>query len=105
MNIHLDLSADWDVRELVDRILPGPFTILIDSIDSNLSPLVNKSSNYIGIRVPNHSFPIKIVETLGNPIITTSVNKKNKTPLNDIREMGKKFSNIDIDTSVAIAFR
>ena len=65
-----------DIRELIDRILPGPFTILIDSIGSNLSPLVNESSNYIGIRIPNHSFPIKIVETLGNPIITTSVNKK-----------------------------
>ena len=85
-----------DAQEFVNKILPGPFTILIDSIESNLSPLVNESSNYTGIRIPYHSFPIKIVETLGNPIITTSVNKKNKAPLNDIYEMEKNFKNIDI---------
>ena len=85
-----------EARRFINKILPGPFTILIDSIGSNLSPLVNESSDYTGIRIPNHSFPIKIVETLGNPIITTSVNKKNKTPLNDIYEMEKNFKNIDI---------
>ena len=68
-----------ETEQLVDKILPGPFTILIESIESNLSPLVNKSSDYIGIRIPNHPFSIKIVETLGNPIITTSVNKKKTT--------------------------
>ena len=83
-------------RQFINKLLPGPFTILINSIKSNLSPLVNESSDYTGIRIPNHSFPIKIVETLGNPIITTSVNKKNKTPLNDIYEMEKTFTNIDI---------
>ena len=65
-------------EKLINRIFPGPFTILIDSIESNLSSLVNESSDYIGIRIPNHPFSIKIVETLGNPIITTSVNKKNQ---------------------------
>ena len=85
-----------EVKKLVNKILPGPFTILIDSIESNLSPLVNESSDYTGIRIPNHLFPIKIVETLGNPIITTSVNKKNKPSLNDIYEMDKTFKNIDI---------
>ena len=60
-------------EKLVNRIFPGPFTILIDSIESNLSSLVNESSDYIGIRIPNHSFPIKIVETLG--IGSNSFNK------------------------------
>ena len=85
-----------ETGKLVDKILPGPFTILIDSIESNLSPLVNESSDYTGIRIPGHSFPIKIVETLGNPIITTSVNKKNQPSLNDINEMEKVFPGIDI---------
>ena len=83
-------------EKLVNKIFPGPFTILINSIKSNLSPLVNQSSCYIGIRIPNHSFPIKIVETLGNPIITTSVNKKNQIPINNIYDMEKIFPKIDI---------
>ena len=83
-------------KKIISKILPGPFTILIDSIKSNLSPLVNESSKYIGIRIPKHSFPLKIVETLGKPIITTSVNKKGKPALNNICEMEKIFPNIDI---------
>ena len=83
-------------KKLVNKILPGPFTILINSIKSNLSQLVYESSKYIGIRVPNHSFPIKIVEMLGCPIVTTSVNKKNQTPLNDISIIEKAFPEVNI---------
>ena len=83
-------------KKLVNKIFPGPFTILIDSIDSNLSPLVNQASDYIGIRIPKHLFPIKIAETLGKPIITTSVNEKNQIPLSNLSKMEKTFSNIDI---------
>ena len=38
-----------DVRELVDRILPGPFTILIDSIDSNCPYLKSTSPGIIAL--------------------------------------------------------
>ena len=83
-------------QKIVKKILPGPFTILLESINSNLSPLVNESSQYTGIRIPNHSFPIEVVKKLGKPIITTSVNKKGSPSLNNINDMQKIFPNIDI---------
>jgi len=83
-------------EKIVNKIFPGPFTILLESIDSNLSPLVNESSQYTGIRIPNHSFPIEIVQLLGNPIITTSVNKRGGESLNKITDIQKIFPNIDI---------
>ncbi len=83
-------------KKIVKKILPGPFTILLESINSNLSPLVNESSQYTGIRIPNHSFPIKVVKQLGKPIITTSVNKKGNPSLKNISDMQKIFPNIDI---------
>ena len=83
-------------KKIVKKILPGPFTILLESINSNLSPLVNESSQYTGIRIPNHSFPIKVVKQLGKPIITTSVNKKGNPSLKKISDMQKIFPNIDI---------
>ena len=83
-------------QKIVKKILPGPFTILLESINTNLSPLVNDSSQYTGIRIPNHSFPIEVVKKLGKPIITTSVNKKGSPSLNKINDMQKIFPNIDI---------
>ena len=83
-------------EEIIKKIFPGPFTILIDSLKSDLSPLVNPNSDYIGIRIPNHQFPIQIVELLGKPIITTSVNKNGEPSLKNIIDMEKIFPNIDI---------
>ena len=82
--------------KMIKTILPGPFTILIDSLKSNLSTLVNPNSDYIGIRIPNHQFPIQIVRLLGRPIVTTSVNKNKEPSLNNIIDMEKTFPNIDI---------
>ena len=89
-------ELDRDAKKITRKILPGPFTILLKSINSILSPLVNKSSEYTGIRIPNHEFPIQVVKTLNKPIITTSVNKKNNPSLNNISEMEKTFPGIDI---------
>ena len=85
-----------DSKKIINKIFPGPFTILIDSLTSDLSPLVNPGSNYIGLRIPDHWFPIKVVEELGKPIITTSVNRKNEPSLTDVYEMQKKFPDINI---------
>ena len=82
--------------KMIKTILPGPFTILIDSLKSNLSTLLNPNSDYIGIRIPNHQFPIQIVRLLGRPIVTTSVNKNKEPSLNNIIDMEKTFPNIDI---------
>ena len=83
-------------KKICKKIFPGPFTILIESVNSNLSPLVNETSNYTGIRIPNHPFPIEVTKHLGNPIITTSVNKKGQPSLSDTSEMEKVFPDIDI---------
>jgi len=85
-----------DSKKIINKIFPGPFTILIDSLTSNLSPLVNPGSNYIGLRIPDHWFPIKVVEELGKPIITTSVNRKKEPSLTDVYEMQKKFPDVNI---------
>ena len=89
-------ELDSRAKAICEQILPGPFTILIKSKKSNLSPLANESSEYTGIRIPNHSFSIKLAQKLGNPIITTSVNKKGQPSLNDISEMKNTFPNVDV---------
>src|SRR5690606_14095402 len=57
---------------LMRRILPGPYTVILRA--SRLVPkvMLNKRKT-VGIRVPDHPVPQMLVETLGNPMINTSV--------------------------------
>ena len=81
---------------IIKRLLPGPFTILFESKPSNLSNLVQQSSNKIGIRVPDNKFCLDLLNQYNKPIITTSVNLHGQKALNNIDEIQKTFFNIDI---------
>tara|TARA_Y100000746_G_scaffold93617_1_gene79750 strand:- start:1468 stop:2043 length:576 start_codon:yes stop_codon:yes gene_type:complete len=80
----------------IERLFPGPFTILCESRPSNLSNLVQQSSNKIGIRVPDNKFCLDLLNQYNKPIITTSVNLHGQKALNNIDEIQKTFFNIDI---------
>jgi tRNA threonylcarbamoyl adenosine modification protein (Sua5/YciO/YrdC/YwlC family) len=53
------------------RLLPGPYTFVLEG--SKLVPKIMLTKRKTaGIRVPDHPICLELVETLGNPIITTS---------------------------------
>ena len=81
---------------IIEKLLPGPFTVLLGSKQSNLSNLVHKNSNKIGIRIPKNKFCIELLKQYKKPIITTSVNIHGQKALNNINEIEKIFFNIDI---------
>ena len=58
--------------KLMKRVLPGPFTFLLEA-SGNVPKLLNTNKKTVGIRVPDHAIPRQIVHELGNPIITTSI--------------------------------
>ncbi len=64
--------VDNQTFKLMKRLLPGPYTFVLEA--SNRVPKVlNTNKKTIGIRVPNHEIPRRIVLELGNPILTTTV--------------------------------
>ncbi len=67
--------------KLLKKALPGPFTFILPAT-SDLPKSLQTKRKSIGIRIPNHPIPLKIIEKLGNPIITTSV----KDDVDDIQE-------------------
>ena len=81
---------------ILEGLLPGPFTILFESKPSDLSNLVQQSSNKIGIRVPDNKFCLDLLNHYNKPIITTSVNLHGQKSLNNIDEIQKTFFNINI---------
>ncbi|MBU2549918.1 MAG: threonylcarbamoyl-AMP synthase [Proteobacteria bacterium] len=53
------------------RLLPGPFTFILEG--TRLVPQIMLTRRKeAGIRVPDHSIPLLIVQALGHPIINTS---------------------------------
>lgn len=88
-------SVSENEFKIIERILPGPFTLLLKPRPSNLSNLVTYNSNKIGIRVPNNKFCLQLLSKFKKPIITTSVNVHGTQSLNNIDEIEEKFFNID----------
>ena len=87
---------DDGVKSEINKLFPGAYTVLLPSIKNNLSPLVQNGSPSIGVRIPDHFFPVQLVKLLGKPIITTSINSHGTDPLNDVTQVEIDFPNVDI---------
>ena len=65
-------QIDTPTYKLLKRALPGPYTFILPG--SKSLPKVFKKKKTVGIRIPNNNIVRAIVESLGNPIISTSIN-------------------------------
>ena len=95
----IDKYADLDdfSRTKIFNLLPGPYTVLLKSKNNpKISKLVQAGSHLIGIRVINLDFCNEVIQRLGNPIITTSVNRHKMPSLSSIKEIKKEFPDINI---------
>ena len=64
-------QIDTPTYKILKRALPGPYTFILPG--STSLPKVFKKKKTVGIRVPVNSIARILVETLGNPIISTSI--------------------------------
>jgi len=83
-------------EEIINSLLPGPYTVILSKIESDISPLVTSDSSGIGIRIPDHPFPISLVKMLKKPIISTSINRHGDEPLNNVTQVEIDFPNANI---------
>ena len=63
---------DTPVFKLLKKTLPGPYTFIFES-NSRVPKILDVNKKTVGIRIPDHNIPRKIVEILQNPLITTSI--------------------------------
>jgi len=73
------------------HLLPGPYTFILPAARLVPKKLWSKRKT-VGIRVPNHSVTLKLVEELGNPIISTSVTNRKGEVVFDPFEIRNIFS-------------
>lgn len=68
---------DTPVFKLLKKTLPGPYTFILES-SSKVPRILDVNKKTVGIRIPDHNIPRKIVELLGNPLITSSIKDDDK---------------------------
>jgi tRNA threonylcarbamoyl adenosine modification protein (Sua5/YciO/YrdC/YwlC family) len=74
--------------------LPGPFTFILNA-SSEVQKIFDSKRKEIGIRIPDNKILQKIIEELGNPLATSSLNDNEDEILEyfiDPKEMYQRFS-------------
>lgn len=66
------LQFSKSTYKLINRNLPGPFTFILKA-NNKVPKLFLNNRKTIGIRVPNHVVPQKLVELVGEPLVAASV--------------------------------
>lgn len=72
------------------RYLPGPYTFILPGTREVPKTLLSKQKT-VGVRIPDHPLTLAIVEALGNPIITTSVNISEQSFASDPQEFSEYY--------------
>jgi L-threonylcarbamoyladenylate synthase len=93
-------SAKWILEnfevdlELIEKYLPGPYTLLLMKKDLNFLKSVS-DNEFVGVRIPDCDFT-KRLQNSGKPIVTTSVNLSGKPFATEICEVDKNIlGNVD----------
>jgi len=64
--------VDNNIFRLMKRLLPGPFTFILDA-NNQVPKLFHSKKKTVGIRIPDNNIINTIVEELHQPVITTSI--------------------------------
>ncbi|MFC2109227.1 L-threonylcarbamoyladenylate synthase [Bacteroidota bacterium] len=69
-------QIDSSTFKLLKRALPGAYTFILPS--SKTLPNAFKNKKTVGIRVPDNTIAIELVNLLGNPIVSTSIHDEDE---------------------------
>jgi len=86
--------SDYAYRTM-RHLLPGPYTFILPAAKEVPKKLWGKRKT-VGIRVPDNALTLKLVEMLGNPIISTSTTNRKGEVLHDPFEI-KNIFNSQVD--------
>ncbi|MDO3694582.1 L-threonylcarbamoyladenylate synthase [Wenyingzhuangia sp. chi5] len=67
---------DTSTFKILKRAFPGPYTFVLPAI--NNMPKAFKKRKTVGIRVPDNSITRRIIELLGNPLVSTSIHDEDE---------------------------
>jgi tRNA threonylcarbamoyl adenosine modification protein (Sua5/YciO/YrdC/YwlC family) len=91
--------SDYAYRTM-KHLLPGPYTFILPAAKQVPKKLWSKRKT-VGIRIPDNPIALKIVDALGNPIISTSATNRKGDVLYDPYEI-KSIFNLQVDLMLSL---
>jgi len=91
--------SDYAYRTM-KHLLPGPYTFILPAAKLVPKKLWSKRKT-VGIRIPNNNITMKLVEELGNPIISTSTTSRKGEVIYDPFEI-KNIFNTQVDLMLSM---
>jgi tRNA threonylcarbamoyl adenosine modification protein (Sua5/YciO/YrdC/YwlC family) len=68
------------IFRVMKKAMPGPYTFILEA-SSNVPKIIKQERKTVGIRVPDNIICREIINTLGNPLISTSLHDDSDTIL------------------------
>ncbi len=90
---------DFRQRRWIERLLPGPYTLLLDA---DTAPTCSVKDGKAGVRVPDHPFFLRVMAEVGTPLFGSSVNRSGEPPLVGLDEMIEQFPEVDLVVEDAV---
>jgi len=81
--------------DCLQYLLPGKFTFLFKP-NPAVAPSLLKNSPKIGIRLPALPPLLQLIEKISLPLVSTSVNRSGRPPLNDPQRIAREFPKLDL---------
>jgi tRNA threonylcarbamoyl adenosine modification protein (Sua5/YciO/YrdC/YwlC family) len=89
-------SIDTPLYRMLKNYLPGPYTFILTA-SKQVPKILKSKKNTVGLRIPDNIICYRILETLGNPILSTSLPGEMVEEYTDPEIISEKFSNqVDI---------
>ena len=102
MAANKNIALDWmnvsnEQIEIIDTYLGEEQTLIVPVKDNIVCTKILGEDNTLGIRIPNNKFCNELSFQFGKPIVSTSVNRSGKVPLNNPIQIESEFgSEIDL---------
>ena len=84
------------IEKLIKKFWPGGLTIILESKEI-VPPIMISNGKTVGVRMPDHEIALKIIESAGGILPTTSANISGEATPRSYDELDEKFTNrVDI---------
>lgn len=84
------------IEKLIKKFWPGGLTIILESKEI-VPPIMISNGKTVGVRMPDHEIALKIIESAGGILPTTSANISGEATPRSYDELDKKFTDrVDI---------
>ena len=83
--------VDSQAYRMLKRLLPGPFTFVLDATREVPKHILPKRKT-IGLRIPDHPICLGLLETFGQPILSTTLRLPEGDVLTDPEEIREKLT-------------